>query len=115
MGALSFDVSSREPNVETAFWNCVREALAEHGNDGYTGTIAEKYEFEIFHPPRGVSAEQFAEDLRRASWEEPVDLSRYETPEAFASAAAVYDYKWGPAVAIPEADGGWRFCGQASS
>ncbi len=84
MGANSFETYHDGANVETAFAEAVQAAAWEHGNGGYTGTIAEKDDFIIIteQPISYDEATRLARDL----------LTRKDPRVAD---------KWGPAGAIP--------------
>lgn len=116
MGAKSFVAVGTNLSPHRAFWSEVRRALEAHGRDGYTGTIAEKYEFEIFIPPAAQSPEGFVRDLEAATFGGCFDLLPYLEDATFTDASRTYADKWGPAVAIPGTQfGDWIFCGLASN
>lgn len=116
MGSRSFLNVGTHLNPDRAFWAEVAKALAAHGRDGYTGTIAEKYEFEIVIPPAQRDPLSFAMDLDAATFDSSVDRLAYFEDATLADAMRTYGDKWGPAVAIPGNQfGEWIFCGLASS
>lgn len=43
MGAIPFACTGVGPTADEAFDDAVRKARSEHGNGGYSGSIAEKY------------------------------------------------------------------------
>jgi hypothetical protein len=108
VGAEQFEARSRQTDVDAAFRECVENARYEDGHGGYTGTIAEKSEYVIWH---GAPTTEGALVLLRTWCSSgavpagvPVDIYR------------AYDDKWGPAVAVADdVTGGWVFCGWASS
>jgi len=105
MGAQIFYSESKHKDIETAFRLARRSAQLEYGNGGYTGTIAEKYDYVVISAkPMLVSdAEELAKEL---IWNDDPRVSD----------------KWGAAGAIAIADpttpneiSGWLFFGVASS
>lgn len=101
MGAARFDVYQKGPDQKTAFLSAKDEAFYEYGHRGYTGSLAEKPDFETRNGGKPLTmkeAEAFADK----------DLSDND-----------HD-KWGPArcVAIRLDDSqdviGWLFYGYAS-
>ena len=54
MGSHPFLTVARGKSAEEAFWRAVAEAIQAHGDDGETGTIAEKWSFVEFRAPRAV-------------------------------------------------------------
>lgn len=84
MGALNFYQYQPGSEATAAFYTAVLDAINEHGNSGYTGTIAEKHELSIIqaNPVPQVIADYIAETL--------IDQADER----------IYD-KWGPAGAIP--------------
>lgn len=110
MGANQFEVRRPESDVTEAFRGAVEDARYERGHGGYTGTIAEKNEYVIWHGAPSTAGAlallqaPFATASRRAPAAIPDEICR------------AYDDKWGPAVAIADDEtGGWIFCGWASS
>ena len=87
MGASNFAQYQPTPDPTAAFREAIDRASWEHGNGGYTGTIAEKRSFVVIDPtPRSLSdAEERARDLINAN-----------DPRI--------DDKWGPAGAIAVTD-----------
>ena len=103
MGSRPFAVVGRGKNIETAFWSTVLREIAAHGDDGYTGTLAEKYEYVLFDTD-GVAR---AGDIAR--WAIDFNPERAaELPSGMPAAvlplitrvAGITDDKWGPAAAI---------------
>jgi hypothetical protein len=99
MGAQTFLVRSKghDDNIQKAFWAAQEEAAWEYGHGGYTGTLAEKYEWVEFDDVEPLPLEE-----ARAKAESLLDDPRV-------------DDKWGPAGALRIKDGGWLFFGWASS
>lgn len=102
MGAERFDHYQKGADVKSAFAAATEEAAYEYGHRGYTGSLAEKNEFEIRNEGKPLTmkeSEAFADK----------DLEDND-----------HD-KWGPAwaVAIRPDDSqeiiGWLFYGYASS
>lgn len=96
MGAQSFFEVQAGDSSEEAFREAVSEAAYENGHGGYTGTIAEKYEYILIECPVGVTPFTHAEHL----------IDDDSSP--------VSD-KWGPAGCIDMKDGTYLFFGSASS
>lgn len=127
MGAAQFETRMSGSTARAAFDNAVGDAWGIHGTEGYTGTIGEKQDFRVFPKPEGVDASDVIEALRdyqaTQSWE--LRNGRWRRPGRVFLAPdwgtsidwehwyAVYNDKWGPAVAIADGDG-WVFCGFAS-
>lgn len=99
MGAEQFWISGWGTNASAAFQAAVEEAQYEYGRGGYTGTIAEKDSFFLYHSPEGVDPKTFA------SWVESYPGNVEKIPSQHLvlveRAAEVYDDKRGPAVCIP--------------
>ncbi|WP_424216971.1 hypothetical protein ACN20G_33295 (plasmid) [Streptomyces sp. BI20] len=100
MGALDFFTTGPGKQPELAFSHAVMEARHLHGHGGYTGSIAEKDEYEVVagEPVQSeMDAETRAHELLREGR---------------------FDSKWGPAGAIPidlgDGERGWLFFGVAS-
>lgn len=108
MGACDFWVQMAGKTVKDAFWAAVEDAQYMNGNGGYTGSIAEKHEFEVFKAPAGMRPEDWA-----------CLIIEEGTSEAYANRLAraqrVANDKWGPAVAVPRGENQWIFIGWASS
>jgi hypothetical protein len=106
MGARSFMIVGRGKNITWAFWSAVIRECRVHGNDGYTGTIAEKYEWVVFD----VEGKGSARDVARWALElgfDPADPGK-EIPSGMppdllpfiVSIALVTNDTSGPAGAI---------------
>lgn len=118
MGAETFGTSAWGTTADEAFRTAQEEARYEHGNGGYTGTIAEKYEY-VFAGvlPEGVKAtDVYAAFAYGVTDDRPELLSLVETWEER------FDDKWGPAVCFrspkPNSKGDkhlYHFMGWASS
>jgi hypothetical protein len=63
MGAQCFFTEAFGKDPESAFSSAVEQANYDYGQDGYTGTIAEKNEFEVINVPAGKDAYEFANQL----------------------------------------------------
>ena len=59
MGAASFVVVSKGKNADEAFDNAVSDAYSQHGNAGYTGSIAEKPGFVLIDLPAEYKSTPF--------------------------------------------------------
>lgn len=98
MGAETFQQEASGLNVGDAFNNGVEAAAYDHGHAGYSGTLAEKTEFEEIDLPKGEEVYAFSSKLIEEN-----DIR--------------IDDKWGPAgaIKIPDKDNTWLFFGWASS
>lgn len=65
MGAYDFQTTEYGSDAAKAFTSAVDHALYESGHGGYTGTIAEKHEFNLFVLPPRIKAR----DIVRAAWD----------------------------------------------
>jgi len=113
MGATTFRHTATGRDAIEAFLTAKEEAYWERGHGGYTGTIAEKDRFLEFTPRNGTGAdlvEALEESDGVASSELIGALGRADADWAF----ALYDDKWGPAVAVKTGPTEWTFCGWAS-
>lgn len=96
MGGETFYTRSKGKTARDAFNAAKSEAQHECGHGGYTGTIAEKPDFEMIEIPAGSDALQFAEKM------------------VFDGDPRIDD-KWGNAGCIDLGDGNFLFFGWASS
>jgi len=96
MGATTFMTRSVGSSAKEAFKKAVTAAREDHGDDGYTGTIAEKESFVMIDVPSDVEPHAYAEEL----------LDEF--------VARVYE-KWGPAGCIRLSQDQFLFFGWASS
>jgi hypothetical protein len=121
MGATDFLHYASGRTVQEAFKTARDEALYDYGHSGYTGTIAEKYEFVEFVPPPRVTADK----VYSAAWQ-ALDtvfdsvagtnratasnkaargkLDQWFGPARAAHLLEIIDTKWGPAAAIKLTD-----------
>lgn len=99
MGGTTFKNVEEGETAAQAFSRAVAGAQFDYGHNGYTGTIAEKYEFTI------VTETPL-----------PLDKAKSLAEELIEDGDARIDDKWGPAGCIP-IEGGKRFLffGWASS
>ena len=114
MGASPFTTTATGTTAAHAFHAAQEEAFWHHGHGGYTGTIAEKDRFLEFTPRNGTGANLVAalEASDGVPSPELVQaLGRADADWAF----AIYDDKWGPAVAVKTSSTEWTFCGWAST
>ena len=95
VGAQPFYETYPGDSPEEAFNNARAEALAEFGDEGYSGTIAEKESFVLIPMPVGGDAENYARMLVRTG------------------DARIAD-KWGPAGCLEAKKGLYLFFGLAS-
>lgn len=96
MGATTFMTRSEGSTVKEAFNLAIMLAREDHGNDGYTGTIAEKQSFVMISAPEGIDPFVYANKLLDED-----DPRVYE--------------KWGPAGCIRLSQDEYLFFGWASS
>lgn len=103
MGADTFTVYSTKTESHEAFAELKDNALYEYGHRGYTGTIAEKYDFVIIDDSSNFSLDE---------------CHRYASSLIDACDPRIDD-KWGPAGALAVTEdgkpAGWLFFGWASS
>jgi len=118
MGAANFRNIEVATDAKTAFSRARENAQWEFGHGGYTGTIAEKYDF-VYCGKLGYNddgkVENFIHDVLDASYEKWDDKTKSwrvdpkakekaieRIPERLRKqvlkAAPIYDDKWGPAV-----------------
>ncbi len=83
MGGRSFFVRmvGQYKNANEAFYEAVTETRYLNGNDGYTGTIAEKDSFVVLEVPNRKNPTEFAEEC-------------YNSNDGF------WNDKWGPAACV---------------
>jgi hypothetical protein len=96
MGADSFTVVSIGKTAKAAFSAAVEQARYENGNDGYSGTIAEKSSFVMITVPENVAPHDYVDQLFDADDDRISD-------------------KRGPAGCINLGNDKWGFFGYASS
>lgn len=101
MGAERFCVEARGKTAQEAFSESVREARYEHGNRGYTGTIAEKSSFAEVALP-------FTPDNSAEGRKVVLNYVNDLCSDKFAD-------KWGPAGCVQLSDDLFLFFGWASS
>lgn len=92
MGSQVFTTTVTGRTSDDAFVKAIEQACYDHGNSGYTGTIAEKSEFMMIE----LGPDQTIDDL-----------ITHSDPRI--------DDKWGPAGCINNKDGTFTFFGWASS
>ena len=102
MGAHFFQVTASGNDAEQAFWTAVFDARERHGEEGYTGTIAEKDSFEVVDRMEGETDEDIV--LRIRELEEKAN-----NPSADGLAG-----KWGPAACVQTGEYEYLFFGWAS-
>ena len=96
MGAETFITEGRGLSLEDAFQKARRAAQHSYGHDGYTGTIAEKYEVIEVQKPGDYNAGEMAKFI-----DETIDRR--------------FDDKWGPCGGMHLHDDIYVFFGWASS
>lgn len=101
MGSTSFITVGYGRTAEEAFCRSSEQALWEWGHNGYTGTIAEKYDFVLAPLPSGATAREVIDTLdardeeRLLGWYSKQDVRRY---------VEAYEDKRGPAVVVQASD-----------
>lgn len=107
MGAETFVTFSEGDTAEKAFFNAVQQAQYDHGHAGYTGTIAEKYEFKLVDAPENVA------DMNHREVEDHImSLFRFDNEPG---ERPFWDDKWGPAAGMKVGERDYYFFGWASS
>jgi hypothetical protein len=96
MGADIFFYKATGSSAKDAFITAINQARAEHGDGGYTGTIAEKRRFTMIELPEGKDPLLYAGDLLENDDRRIGD-------------------KWGPAGCIKLPDNQYLFFGWAST
>lgn len=110
MGATTFGTVGRGKTAKEAFGSAVGNAQYEHGQAGYTGTIAEKTEFTMIEVPQEFIDERTKEDPRRTK---DSILRQYAHMMIDMEDDRVAD-KWGPAGCIKLEGDRWFFFGWAN-
>lgn len=116
MGAVGFEQRAQGHSAADAFAQARTQAQYDHGHSGYTGTIAEKHEFEIVEVPAGYDPEDFVDMVQRAVWYVDDRKNLFECVgknETERLMDLAFD-KWGPAIAVQISSGNWVFFGSAS-
>ena len=93
MGASSFNEEWQGKTPQAAFRGAVESAQWEFGHGGYSGSMAEKSDFEVVHPVGGETPEGC--------------INRHIDADTFGD-------KWGPAGCVHLGSGKYRFFGWAS-
>jgi hypothetical protein len=127
MGARDFNTTAKGTSAADAFKTAVSLAKHQHGHGGYTGTIAEKYGFEMLHPAveQGTIIRRLTAKLADAEAQSKELLERLlsevkeGSPNALARALLWVDdtrvtEKDGPAGCFALGKGEWLFFGIAS-
>lgn len=138
MGAQTFYDEAAGSSATEAFANARERALYEYGHRGYTGTIAEKHDFEMIKDSGTEVITRLREQIehgeeRLYEWEKPYWpqtrerlVKQVQQLEAKSSPAAIADAlvsvsdprisdKWGPAGCIKLGPSRYLFFGWASS
>lgn len=100
MGALRFLTVGRGNTAEQAFWREVMAAIAAHGNDGYTGTVAEKWEFVVLEGSRKARSIDLARWALDFSWLDPIEDMPSDLRPLVQSISEQIEDKWGPAAVM---------------
>lgn len=111
MGAMEFVSYSKGKNVNEAFVAAVNVACYDHGNSGYTGTIAEKSEFRMVDPLPQRLIDHYKDDIFGAA-EAYAYIYLDDDDEEKDS---WWNDKWGPCAAFQVNEDHWCFFGWASS
>ncbi len=96
MGAETFYAVSKGKNADEAFQRAVNQARDEDGRGGYTGTIAEKHDFIMFHLPEDMTPEEFIQRVQDKDLDGLTGGSRSKVAHAIRTS----EDKWGPAVCV---------------
>ena len=112
MGACEFDVEVRAPTIREAFQQAVANARYGSGSDGYSGTIAEKYDFIELVKPDGMKSRAFVDKTWEYA-EGKVDGISPEVLPVIKRAAEIANDKWGACVGFKVKDGIFAFFGLA--
>jgi hypothetical protein len=138
MGASEYMNIGKGRTAQEAFDRLVTSAQWEHGHGGYSGTIAEKQSFVEFARPKGMRRDKVITAVHALGGHALPDAMRpsvnfgrsadyqqaiaevYDGNGGYPSLPirqmfAVYDDKWGPALAIQLREGEYLFAGFASS
>jgi hypothetical protein len=95
MGATTFGCVSKGQSARAAFESAREAAQWRHGNEGYTGTVAEKSSFVLIAVPEGMEPLNYADQLLDEG-----------DPRV--------DDKWGPAGCVRVGEDHYYFFGWAS-
>ena len=87
MGACTFETTAKGATARQAFSAAVAAAQYERGHGGYTGTIAEKSDFVILTPPKGIDADRYVDWLLR---HDDMEIVKREVAEAEAKLSESY-------------------------
>jgi hypothetical protein len=113
MGVHDFSVTVAGATADDAFAAAVWDAQCVYGDDGFTGSIAEKTTFELFEAlPPTVTADQVAYAM---AGEETDVLTAWFGPVVGARLLQVFGDDSDAAVCLPDRPGSWLFCGLAST
>lgn len=110
MGSVWFDHVMAGKDSSEAFSSAVEDARHRYGNDGHTGSIAEKAGFQEFRPSAaGIPVADFLEALTDLSNGRDADVRSRTDARAWKyllDAHETTDSKYGPAgcVRLPEED-----------
>ena len=96
MGANVFMITATGVSARDAFYNARQDALHYSGHGGYTGTIAEKHNFNVITLKEGLEPHEYADEL-------------------IGDCDSRIDNKWGPAGCFDLGGGRYFFFGWASS
>jgi len=96
MGACDFTTTARGKTAREAFLEATDQAKYEYGHSGYSGTIAEKYDFKVVVCPPGMTVGDFIDRIMSSEDHWALD-------------------KWGPCAAVETGKDEWTFFGVASS
>lgn len=109
MGAAEFHNRIVSKSANDAFNAERTEARYEHGNGGYTGTIAEKEGFTMSKKPKEIDADTWVGMVERFNEDDKTQKYYKELKRDY----DIYDDKWADALCVPT-DDGFIFCGYAS-
>ena len=89
MGATEFSTVGHGNTAQAAFTAAVEQARHEHGNGGYTGTIAEKDSFRLITLPKTVAPTTTYTLTAKSPTGTPVVIPRLSASGAVSSAATL--------------------------
>ena len=106
MGAERFITFAGGSSAAVAFKTALRSAHRDYGTAGYTGTIAEKSEFQFVDPPENLKE---LNHYQLETWiKEKMDNIDYKDPP-------FWDDKWGPAACMKVGETDFYFFGWSST
>lgn len=112
MGAEEFDIIKKGKSAKEAFEIAIEEAKYLYGNDGYTGTIAEKNSFILIQMPKEIKDHM---DFLSKCWNFEDEGTEEKYIEIYKKACNILNDKWGPCLCFDLGNDFYLFAGLASS